>query len=314
MKKFITFGEPMVMFAADTEGELFQQEKFTKYMAGAEVNVAIGMARLGYDTTFVSCVGMDSFGKFIREYLEKEKISTDHIFLSEEYPTGYQLKSRVSEGDPQVEYYRKFAAFRQISREQMEDVSLDTGTHLHATGIPLALSASVCASSMAVLEKARRQGCSVSFDPNLRPVLWESSSLMRDCINEAALASDLVLPGISEGEFLTGEKDPQGIADFYLSRGVGAVIVKLGSKGAYFCNDKGESGFQEGVKDVKVVDTVGAGDGFAVGAVSALLEGETLREASVRGNAIGALAVQSPGDHDGLPDREALRSYLNKIY
>ena len=60
------------------------------------------------------------------------------------------------------------------------------------------------------------------------------------------------------------------------------------------------------VKVDKVVDTVGAGDGFAVGAISALLEGKTLRQAVQRGNKIGALAIQVQGDSEGLPTREAL--------
>ncbi|MDU2940398.1 MAG: PfkB family carbohydrate kinase, partial [Enterobacteriaceae bacterium] len=55
-----------------------------------------------------------------------------------------------------------------------------------------------------------------------------------------------------------------------------------------------------------VVDTVGAGDGFAVGVISALLEGETLEQAVTRGNKIGALAIQVQGDSEGLPTREQL--------
>ena len=61
----------------------------------------------------------------------------------------------------------------------------------------------------------------------------------------------------------------------------------------------------------KVIDTVGAGDGFAVGLISGLIEKLTLKEAVLRGNAIGSLAVQSPGDNDGYPDRQTLIDYMN---
>ena len=61
---------------------------------------------------------------------------------------------------------------------------------------------------------------------------------------------------------------------------------------------------------IPVVDTVGAGDGFAVGVISALLEGMDLRQAAQRGNAIGARVVQFPGDCDGLPDRSQLQALL----
>lgn len=59
-----------------------------------------------------------------------------------------------------------------------------------------------------------------------------------------------------------------------------------------------------------MIDTVGAGDGFAVGVTSALLENLPLEEAIIRGTAIGALAVMSPGDNDGLPDRENLNAFM----
>ena len=65
-----------------------------------------------------------------------------------------------------------------------------------------------------------------------------------------------------------------------------------------------------GLPVARVVDTVGAGDGFAVGVVSALLEGLSLAEATARGNAIGARVVQFPGDSDGLPTREELRDFV----
>jgi 2-dehydro-3-deoxygluconokinase len=58
------------------------------------------------------------------------------------------------------------------------------------------------------------------------------------------------------------------------------------------------------------VDTVGAGDGFAVGVISALLEGASLEQAALRGNAIGARVVQFPGDCDGLPNRAQLDEAL----
>ena len=81
--------------------------------------------------------------------------------------------------------------------------------------------------------------------------------------------------------------------------------MKLGPAGAYFAGPAGE-GLVAARQVAEVVDTVGAGDGFAVGVVSALLEGLDLHQACQRGNAIGARVVQFPGDSDGLPDRHQL--------
>src|SRR5471032_250654 len=132
------------------------------------------------------------------------------------------------------------------------------------------------------------------------------SQTMRKEINALAFAADWVLPGLSEGQLLTGEKTPEGIADFYLNQGVKAVIIKTGPDGAWFKTADGEQAQVAACKVENVVDTVGAGDGFAVGLVSALLEGLTLEQAVKRGNKIGSLAVQAVGDSEGLPTREQL--------
>jgi 2-dehydro-3-deoxygluconokinase len=115
-----------------------------------------------------------------------------------------------------------------------------------------------------------------------------------------------VLPGIEEGRFLTGEATPQGIARWYRQRGAKLVTVKLGPEGAWYDGVNG-TGHIPGFPVREVVDTVGAGDGFAVGVVSALLEGRTVPEAVRRGAWIGARAVQVLGDTEGLPTRAQLQ-------
>lgn len=130
-------------------------------------------------------------------------------------------------------------------------------------------------------------------------------------INDIASKCDMVLPGVAEGMTLTGSDDPDAIADFYLNLGVNTVIVKVGSKGA-FVKTQSEAYLVPGFKVTKVVDTVGAGDGFAVGVISGLLENLPLKEAVKRGNAIGSLQVMVPGDNEGLPSREKLEQYLKE--
>jgi 2-dehydro-3-deoxygluconokinase len=146
----------------------------------------------------------------------------------------------------------------------------------------------------------------VSFDPNLRPQLWPSAQDMVDTVNQLASQSDLVLPGLAEGRFLTDLDRPDDIARFYLDRGASNVILKLGPEGAWCAGRDVSHRHVAGVRVARVVDTVGAGDGFAVGALSALLEGLDLAEAATRGNAIGARVIQFPGDSDGLPRRHEL--------
>lgn len=303
----ITLGEAMAMFVATETGDLAEAGHFIKRAAGAELNVATGLARLGLKVSWVSRVGDDSFGRFILNTLRKEGIDTSGVTLDTRYPTGFQLKSKCDDGtDPIVEYFRKGSAASHLSPEDFNAALFSDARHLHMSGVAAAISTT----SYALLEHAAKamksQGKTLSFDPNLRPVLWKSEAEMVEKLNALAFQADWVLPGLKEGVILTGQQMPEGIADFYLQRGVKAVIIKTGPDGAWFKTAEGEQGAVAPVIVENVVDTVGAGDGFAVGVISALLEGKTLHDAVRRGNAIGARAIQVPGDSEGLPTRAEL--------
>ncbi|MBD8493984.1 sugar kinase [Pseudomonas syringae] len=301
----LSFGETMAMFVAEQPGDLAGVGHFEKRIAGADSNVAIGLARLGFKVAWLSRVGDDSLGRFVVDTLEREGVSCAHVRTDPHLPTGFQLKSREMGGaDPVVEYFRKGSAASRLAPKDI-DPRLFKARHLHATGIPAALSDSCRELSHVLMQGMRDAGRSVSFDPNLRPSLWPSQARMVREINALAGLADWVLPGLAEGKVLTGHDDPRDIAAFYLERGVKAVVIKLGAEGAYYRTPTDE-GRVAGVPVSQVVDTVGAGDGFAVGVISALLENHDLVQAVGRGNWIGSLAVQSRGDMEGLPGRAAL--------
>jgi 2-dehydro-3-deoxygluconokinase len=307
----VTFGEAMAMFIANKPGRLDEVAHFTRGLAGAEMNTAIGFARLGLRSGWVSKVGDDVFGTYITKQLQAEHVNIEQILVDKQYPTGFQLKSKVLEGDPEVQYFRKGSAASHLSVEDFNEAYFLSARHLHLTGIPLALSEKTREFSKHALAFMKRAGKTVSFDPNLRPSLWKSQVEMIAVINETAFQADYVLPGIEEGKILTGYDNPADIAKFYLDKGVKLVVVKLGSEGAFY-QTAANGGFISGFKVPEVVDTVGAGDGFAVGVISGLLEGFSVGDAVIRGNAIGALAVQSIGDSEGYPSREKLSNYINQ--
>lgn len=117
------------------------------------------------------------------------------------------------------------------------------------------------------------------------------------------------MPGLGEGRILTGRESEQDIARYYLDRGVQTVVIKLGgSNGTYIRTEKEEL-YVPSYHVKHIVDTVGAGDGFAVGFTSGLLDGLTLEDAARRGAAIGAMAIQVAGDNEGLPTREKLEAF-----
>lgn len=306
----ITAGEAMVLFAAQQPGSLETVARFARATAGAELNVAIGLARLSLRVGYISRLGNDSFGRHIAEVLDREGVDRSHVAVNADHPTGFMLKSRSDDGsDPQIEYFRRGSAASRLGASDVPRSYCASSRHLHLTGIFVAVSPTTREFIFELLADARTAGRTVSFDPNLRPSLWHSQVEMVDCMNRLAASSDWILPGLEEGRLLTGRDSPGGIADFYLERGARGVVVKLGPAGAFFAtpHDRGQVA---GVTVEHVVDTVGAGDGFAVGVISAMLEGMDIASAAARGNAIGARVVQFPGDCDGLPTREELEVFM----
>ncbi|KAA1179157.1 sugar kinase [Paenibacillus sp. B2(2019)] len=307
----VTFGEPMAMFYANETGPLHEVFSFSKALAGAESNVATGLSRLNHPTGYVTKLGEDNFGHFIAQAMKKENIDTTNITFTKENSTGMLIKSKVVTGDPKVEYFRKNSAASKLSLVDFDEAYFNAAGHLHVTSISAALSKSCHEFSVHAMEFMKRQGKTVSLDPNLRPSLWPDTETMVKTINDLATRCDWFLPGLGEGKILTGLSTPEEIADYYLARGVSLVVIKLGPEGAYYKSAEGE-GYVDGFKVEQVVDTVGAGDGFAVGVISAMLEKLPIAEAVKRGNAIGALAVMSPGDMDGLPTREELAKFMQQ--
>jgi len=314
MAEFLTIGEPMAVLASSNPDQsLVDATDFEKFVAGAELNVAIGVSRLGHHAEYISAVGNDPFGKFIQKSLVGASIGNDYVNEDADHWTGFYLKERVTHGDPATFYFRKNSAAANFDINVLDSIDFSSVKIAHLSGIFAALSAN----DLNVLKKLnqylRDAGKFVTFDPNLRPALWDSQAEMIKVTNELAKNADLVMPGINEGKVLMGSDNPEKIADFYLSQSdyTQTVIVKLGPKGAYIKQKNGVSKTVSGFYVEHVVDTVGAGDGFAVGLITGLLDNLPLDEAARRGCAIGALAVMSPGDNDGYPTPDELNAFMH---
>lgn len=304
----LLFGEPMVLLIADEYGDLKDINNFRRKVAGAELNVCVGLNRLGHTPTFVTRLGKnDPFGKFIVDFLEGEGIDTSkNVTMDEHRLTGFMLKNKVDEGDPEIFYYRKNSAASNLSPRDLADIDYETLKHLHVTGIACGVSDSCLLTAHVLVNRAKEHGVFVSFDPNIRKSLWKDTQTMISSINDIAFMSDLVMPGIEEGKILTGKDTVEEIADFYINRGVKEVIIKTGKSGSYYKTFDGREGFVDGIKVEKVVDTVGAGDAFACGVISGRLEDLSIENYVKRGNIMGAMQVQVEGDNEGLPTREEL--------
>ena len=304
--KIILMGEPMGLFMANETGPLSKVNTFTASIAGAEYNVAVGLARLGHTPAYCTRLGFDPLGERIIDGMRQNHIATDLVTQVPGELTGFMMKSSTDQGDPDIAYYRKGSAASRLSAHDIDKLDLYGCERLHVTGIFPAVSESALAATRRLMARAKALELPISFDPNLRPQLWESEKKMTATLNSLAQGVETVLPGLGEGKLLTGQDTPEAVAAFYHRLGVKNVVVKLGKDGAYYSEKDGQSGYSPAFPVKKLVDTVGAGDGFAAGVISALAEGETLEEAAFRGNAIGAIQITHKSDNEGLPTREQL--------
>ncbi len=308
--RVLLIGEPMGLFMAEDPGPLSKSRRFISSIAGAEYNVAVGLARLGHTPVYCTRLGNDPIGQQILDAMAENHIDTALVSRTDDQPTGLMLKGSIQEGDPEIAYYRQGSAASKLSPRDADSLDLSDIDWLHVTGIFPAVSESAMSATVRLLDRASEMDIPISFDPNLRPQLWPDDRTMVNSLNRLAAYAQVVLPGIGEGKILTGHEREDDIAGYYHELGVRSVVVKLGGSGAYYSEAPGDKGYAPGIEVERIVDTVGAGDGFAVGVISAVTEGLPLSEAARRGNAIGAIQISHKSDNEGLPTRDKLEAVL----
>jgi 2-dehydro-3-deoxygluconokinase len=303
----LTFGEALVGYATK-EPTLRSATTFTRFLGGAELNVAVGLTRLGVSATWASVVGDDAHGDYVSDTVASLGITP--MVDRAPGPTALMFKAGGDNTDPEVLQIRHESSFARHANVVLNHVqNLRGHQHLHLTGIPLGISATARDTTLALLDAARSAGLTTSFDPNLRLHLFPNRDAMCATLNAVAAACTIVLPGLHEARLLTGERDPAGIAEFYLRAGVTEVAVKLGPAGALARSATQTA--RSRIITVQPVDTVGAGDGFAAGYLAGFLTGRTLQERVDQAAAVGALVTTRHGDLDAMPTRDDLRAFCS---
>src|ERR1700730_3667206 len=137
----VTIGESMVLFQPMTGGSLTYAPLFTKSIAGAESNIAIGLTRMGLKTRWISRLGTDPFGDQVLSTLAGEGVDVSAVIRDAESPTGIYFKEFKGFGDPNAYFYRKFSAASKFTPESLNPEWFVGAKHLHITGILPALGA-----------------------------------------------------------------------------------------------------------------------------------------------------------------------------
>jgi 2-dehydro-3-deoxygluconokinase len=296
----LTLGEAMV--ALRSEGPLSTGGTFASHVVGAESNLAIAMARLGHSARWVSRLGAGPLGDLVVGRLRGEGVRVDHVVRDPDRPTGLMVVERRTADVTRVEYRRAGSAASVLSPQDVDD-ALTAGARLvHLTGITAALSPSARECVVHAARQARAAGALVSFDVNYRSRLWsraDASAALRDV---AGLA-DVVVASDDELDLVADGNETAAVAQL-VDHGVSHVAVKRGADGASLWT--GGRRYDVPAIPVTSVDPLGAGDAFSAGLLSGLLDALPPEQCLHRGAVLGAFAVSSHGDWEGLPRRDEL--------
>lgn len=301
MTRVVTLGETMALARTTEIGSLRHAAGLALGIGGAESNVAVGLRRLGVDTGWLGRVGDDPLGERIARELRGEGLDV-HALVDTDAPTGLMLKERPSAASTAVHYYRRGSAGSRLAPGDLPARWIEDADLLHVTGITPLLSATAHDTVLAAVDRACAAGVPVSFDVNYRSAL-AAPDVAGPILREIAERSTLVFGGVEEFALLTPDA-----ADSLLTAGVEQVVVKRGPAGAAVFTSAGVTEALGFVIDP--LDTVGAGDAFVAGYLSAHLEGLDVADTLVRANACGAMACLVPGDWEAAPTRRDLVRFL----
>jgi len=303
----ITFGETMTLFLPTNQQSIERADTLQQRFGGAESNVAIGLARLGVDVGWFSVMGTEPLGRRIVKTIRGEGVDVSRVIYSDKAPTGIMLREQIS-GKNAVHYMRKGSAASTMTPEQLDAEYIQGAEILHITGITPALSESCKATIFRAIELAKQANVKICFDPNLRLKLW-SLEEAREVIFAIAAEADYFLPGWDELTLLYDTEDADEISKRLNELKAISIVKGRGNNNVIYNGGQQTEVPYELVDNV--VDTVGAGDAFCAGFLAGVCQGTSIEEAVRMASINGALAVQTHGDWEALPDWEQLQQVLH---
>ena len=302
----VSLGEPLVALVACDVGPLELSTRFEPHVVGAELNAAIGVARLGHAAAYISRVGDDAPGRTVLRALRAEGVGVAHVEVDPAAPTAILLRGRRGGAASEVAYYRRGSAASSLAPASVElaRTAIASARWFHVSGVTPAISQSAREAVAAAIALAVEAGVQVSFDVNLRRKLWDDETA-RGVLMDGIGRVSTVLGSAEELSVITGAGTWRDAAAVLLGLGVGEVVVKLGADGGALVR-AGSEPVERPARAVDVLDPVGAGDAFAAGYLAGRLRGLDDADVLTLANACGALAVASIGDTTGLPSAAEL--------
>ena len=239
---------------------------------GSILNVAVGLARLGAPVAFAGKLADDFFGRRLRDYLRAEGVRTDYLAIAPGHTTLAFVTPEAVTGEPSFTFYGEGAADTLLTPEELPGALYEETALLHFGSISLLRGATPLA-ARAVAERLRGRAA-LSLDPNIRPGLVDDEPGYRALLDQLIARADVLKLSLADLAWLepgAEREEPLRVAARYVARGPALVALTLGAGGAALATASGYA-LRQAAPAVTIADTVGAGDAFAAGLLSALAE------------------------------------------
>lgn len=298
----VTLGEAMIRLNPPAYLRFSQTSNLSMSIGGSEANTAVGLARLGLKSCWLSRLTRNPLGHLIADTLRMNEVNTDYVTWTDGDRVGlYFLEEGKAPRGSQVYYDRAHSAMSHMTPADLPEVLFqpDRGRLLHLTGITLALSETTRAVCAFALERARAAGWAISFDTNYRSKLWNPAQALDTCIPFMQAADVLLLP-LGDARTLFGlpsDVSPEAALSHAAGFAPQAVIVMtLSAQGAALRLPSGEVLYQPAF-EAEEVGRVGGGDAFSAGFLYGYITAPADTARALRwGNAAAALKYTIQGD------------------
>jgi 2-dehydro-3-deoxygluconokinase len=320
MVDVVTFGEAMIRLAPPHFQRLEQTTSLDVQIGGGELNVAVGVARLGLKSTWVSRLPKNPLGRLMENRVRQAGVDTSHLVWATEGRMGlYFVEFGAAPRASSVLYDRSHSAISAVRPGEVDWEKIFQGVRwFHTSGITPALSDSAAAATLEALRAARRAGVTVSYDLNYRGKLW--SPQKAQAVQEPMMEYVDTLITTEEDTSVVFKIQAGGPTD---AKGYSQVSAESYKQVAERLQDKfkfkavaitlrenplvwrntwtaiayADGKFYEDVKyDLEIVDRIGGGDSFSAGFIYGRLVKNSYEAAVRYGNAFSALKHSMPGD------------------
>lgn len=285
---------------------------------GAPCNVLAMLRKLGKSCAFVGKVGDDMFGRLLRDTIADAGINADSLILDANIPTTLAFVKTFANGDRDFSFYRKPGADMMLTQDELPGETIKNAKIFHFGTLSMT-HPGVRAATVRAVELAKQGRAYVSFDPNLRPPLWDDLEEAKEQIAWGLGQCDILKIADNELLFMTGEEDfYQGAAILHKQYpNIKVLNVTAGADGSYSFYGEEKPVFVPSFKLGGTIETTGAGDTFCASVLSFVLEhgidglsAEDRKHMLRFANAAAYIVTTRKGAIRSMPERSQVEALL----